>query len=56
MTRPSPEIRATLLRALLGAMFFVFAMSTDAVGSIIPKLIEDFRLTDRKSTRLNSSH
>jgi len=26
-------------------MFFVFAMTTDAVGSIIPKLIEEFRLT-----------
>lgn len=26
-------------------MFFVFAMTTDAVGSIIPQLIEDFRLT-----------
>jgi len=45
MTRHTAEIRATLLRALLGAMFFVFAMTTDAVGSIIPKLIEDFRLS-----------
>ncbi len=45
MTRQTAEIRATLLRALLGAMFFVFAMTTDAVGSIIPKLIDEFRLT-----------
>ena len=45
MTRQPAEIRATLLRALLGAMFFVFAMTTDAVGSIIPKLIDEFRLT-----------
>lgn len=34
-----------VLRALLCAMFFVFAMTTDAVGSIIPKVIDEFRLT-----------
>ena len=45
MTRRDADFSATLLRALLGAMFFVFAMTTDAVGSIIPKLIDEFRLT-----------
>jgi fucose permease len=45
MTRREADFSATLLRALLGAMFFVFAMTTDAVGSIIPTLIEEFRLS-----------
>ena len=45
MTPRPADFSATLLRALLGAMFFVFAMTTDAVGSIIPTLIDEFRLT-----------
>ena len=45
MTQQAAEVRATLLRALLGAMFFVFAMTTDAVGSIIPTLIDEFKLS-----------
>ena len=45
MTQQAVEVRATLLRALLGAMFFVFAMTTDAVGSIIPTLIDEFKLS-----------
>ncbi|MEO8465706.1 MAG: MFS transporter [Gammaproteobacteria bacterium] len=45
MMRQNGDFSATLIRALLGAMFFVFAMTTDAVGSIIPTLIDEFRLT-----------
>jgi fucose permease len=45
MTQQPAEVRATLLRVLLGAMFFVFAMTTDAVGSIIPTLIDEFKLS-----------
>jgi MFS transporter, DHA1 family, quinolone resistance protein len=41
MTRQAAEVRAPLL----GAMFFVFAMTTDAVGSIIPTLIDEFKLS-----------
>ena len=46
----SPESGATpanarLLRALTCVMFLMFAMTSDAVGSIIPKVIEEFRLS-----------
>lgn len=34
-----------VLRALTGMMFLMFAMTSDAVGSVIPKIIEEFRLT-----------
>lgn len=33
-----------LIRALTCLMFLMFAMTSDAVGSIIPKVIEEFRL------------
>ncbi len=36
-----------LIRALTCTMFFTFAMTTDAVGSIIPTLLEEFRLSLR---------
>ena len=35
----------TLIKALTCAMFFTFAMTTDAVGSVIPTLLEEFRLS-----------
>lgn len=34
-----------LIRAITCMMFFMFAMTTDAVGSIIPSLIEEFSLS-----------
>jgi MFS transporter, DHA1 family, quinolone resistance protein len=34
-----------LIKALTCAMFFTFAMTTDAVGSVIPTLLEEFRLS-----------
>jgi len=34
-----------LVRWLTCLMFFTFAMTTDAVGSVIPEIIEQFRLT-----------
>ena len=36
---------AKLLRALTCVMFLMFAMTSDAVGSIIPKVIEEFQLS-----------
>jgi MFS transporter, DHA1 family, quinolone resistance protein len=40
-----PGTRSSLLiRALTCVMFLMFAMTSDAVGSVIPKLIEEFRL------------
>lgn len=35
----------TLVRWLTCLMFFTFAMTTDAVGSVIPRIIEEFRLS-----------
>ncbi|MEY4643129.1 MAG: hypothetical protein RLZZ227_3123 [Pseudomonadota bacterium] len=40
---PSASLR--LIRALTCMMFFMFAMTTDAVGSIIPALIAEFDLS-----------
>jgi fucose permease len=34
-----------LIRALVCLMFFTFAMTTDAVGSVIPAVIDEFRLS-----------
>ena len=34
-----------LLRALVALMFFTFAMTTDAVGSVIPAVIAEFSLS-----------
>ena len=31
-----------LIRALVALMFFTFAMTTDAVGSVIPAVIAEF--------------
>ena len=45
MTRTDHPATDLVLRALLCAMFFVFAMTTDAVGSIIPLIIDEFHLT-----------
>lgn len=45
MTRIDHPATDIVLRALLCAMFFVFAMTTDAVGSIIPLLIDEFHLS-----------
>jgi fucose permease len=39
------ENDARLIRALTCLMFFMFAMTSDAVGSVIPKIIEEFGLT-----------
>jgi len=39
------ELNVTLTRALICLMFLTFAMSSDAVGSVIPYLIEDFQLS-----------
>lgn len=43
---PSPAGRNNLLliRALTCLMFLMFAMTSDAVGSVIPKVIDEFRL------------
>jgi fucose permease len=35
---------ANLIRGLTCLMFFTFAMTTDAVGSVIPRIIDEFRL------------
>ena len=40
MTRTDHPATDFVLRALLCAMFFVFAMTTDAIGSIIPLVID----------------
>ncbi len=34
-----------LIRALVCLMFFTFAMTTDAIGSVIPEVIEEFALS-----------
>ena len=39
------RMNAPLTRTLICLMFFTFAMSSDAVGSVIPFLIEDFKLS-----------
>jgi fucose permease len=36
---------ARLIRWLTCLMFFTFAMTTDAVGSVIPRIIEEYRLS-----------
>jgi len=41
----SSERSYTLIKLLTCLMFFLFAMTTDAVGSIIPRVIQDFHLT-----------
>lgn len=40
-----PQQGNSLIRALTCMMFFMFAMTTDAVGSIIPSLITEFKLS-----------
>lgn len=35
----------TMIRWLVCMMFFTFAMTTDAIGSVIPQVIEQFRLS-----------
>ncbi len=42
---PSNAANARLIRWLTCLMFFTFAMTTDAVGSVIPKIIDEFGLT-----------
>jgi len=44
-TDPSGARNIGLIRWLTCLMFFTFAMTTDAVGSVIPKIIEEFRLS-----------
>ena len=39
-----------LIKALTCMMFFTFAMTTDAVGSIIPTLLDEFRLSLRAAS------
>ena len=43
-TRPEAPNEG-VLRVLTGMMFLMFAMTSDAVGSVIPKIIDEFRLT-----------
>jgi len=46
MTNPGqPQESTGLIRVLTCMMFFMFAMTTDAVGSIIPSLIDEFDLS-----------
>ncbi len=46
MTADSTTLRNTqLARWLTCLMFFTFAMTTDAVGSVIPRVIEEYRLS-----------
>ena len=51
-----PEPRAAerheslLIKALTCMMFFTFAMTTDAVGSVIPTLLEEFHLSLRAAS------
>src|SRR4051812_325058 len=42
---PSVARNARLIRWLICLMFFTFAMTTDAVGSVIPEIITEFRLS-----------
>jgi fucose permease len=44
-TDPGTTGNVRLIRWLTCLMFFTFAMTTDAVGSVIPKIIEEFRLS-----------
>ena len=44
-TDPSTAENIRLIRWLAFLMFFTFAMTTDAVGSVIPKIIEEFALS-----------
>jgi MFS transporter, DHA1 family, quinolone resistance protein len=44
-TDPSTARNIGLIRWLTCLMFFTFAMTTDAVGSVIPRIIEEFRLS-----------
>jgi fucose permease len=39
------DTSASLARLLTCLMFFTFAMTTDAVGSVIPRVIEEYRLS-----------
>ena len=49
--RPAQSRRDLLLiKALTCMMFFTFAMTTDAVGSIIPTLLEEFELSLRAAS------
>ena len=41
----SMKVDERLLRALTCMMFLMFAMTSDAVGSVIPKVIEEFHLS-----------
>ncbi len=48
MTKPEADNDArniTLIKWLTYLMFLMFAMTSDAVGSVIPKIIEEFRLS-----------
>jgi fucose permease len=45
MTTTIDEKNAGLARLLTCLMFFTFAMTTDAVGSVIPRVIEEYRLS-----------
>ncbi len=45
MTTAMDEKSAGLARLLTCLMFFTFAMTTDAVGSVIPRVIEEYRLS-----------
>jgi len=43
---PSPQNGSSaLLKALIFAMFAAFAMTTDSVGTVIPEIIREFRLS-----------
>lgn len=44
-THASAGRNTSLIRWLTCLMFFTFAMTTDAVGSVIPKIIEEFALS-----------
>ena len=46
MSEPSVSARnLAIIRALTCLMFLMFAMTSDAVGSVIPKIIQEFHLT-----------
>ncbi len=42
---PDAERNVRLTRALICLMFLTFAMTSDAVGGVIPKIIDEFRLS-----------
>jgi fucose permease len=52
MASPRAEHRheSLLIKALTCMMFFTFAMTTDAVGSVIPTLLEEFHLSLRAAS------